>query len=581
MGSDRDEQDATTAIHSPRAPWLKIYPQDIEWDKSFTGISLPTLLDRTIARCPKRVATNFLGKELTYKGIGKLVDRVAAGFQKLGVEKGVNVGLLLPNSPTFIIFYYGILKAGGTVVNFNPLYTAEELVHQVKDSRIQVMVTFDLKTLFDKVEILLEDDVLSRLIVCSFADLLPTIKAAAFRLLKSAQIAPWEGSPIRDKIIPYRSLIDNVDEVKPVKIDPDLDIAVLQYTGGTTGISKGAMLTHANLTINVEQIRLWAPNLTVGEEVTMGILPFFHVFGMTAVMNFSIAIGATMILIPKFELSSGLKTIRKTKPTFMPGVPTLYNALMNAPDLHPDSFSSLKVCISGGAALPLAIKRGFEEISGCALVEGYGLSETSPVLTVNPLNGPNKDGSIGIPLPGTRLSVRSLEDPSQEMPLGETGEITVTGPQVMDGYWQRPKETADAFCCTGEEQYFRTGDVGYMDAEGYTFIVDRIKDIIICSGFNVYPRRIEEAIYAFDPVEEVTVVGIPDDYRGEAPKAYVKLKPGASVTKDELDKFLEPKLSKIEMPSEIEFRDSLPKTMIGKLSKKELRAELRNNARKG
>jgi long-chain acyl-CoA synthetase len=309
----------------------------------------------------------------------------------------------------------------------------------------------------------------------------------------------------------------------------------------------------------------------------MGILPFFHVFGMTVVMNFSVSMGATMILMPRFELNAGLKLIRQTKPTLMPGVPTLYTALMNSPNLKPGDLASLKFCFSGGAPLPLEVKRGFEKVSGCTLVEGYGLSETSPVATANPLIGANKEGSIGIPMPGTRLSLRSLEDPSREVPLGETGEIAINGPQVMKGYWQRPKETADVF--SGD--FFRTGDVGYMDAEGFTFIVDRIKDIIICSGFNVYPRRIEEAIYEFAPVEEVTVLGIPDPYRGEAPKAFVKLREGANVTVEELYKFLEPKLSKIEMPAEIEFRDSLPKTMIGKLSKKELRAELRNNARKG
>lgn len=260
----------------------------------------------------------------------------------------------------------------------------------------------------------------------------------------------------------------------------------------------------------------------------------------------------------------------------MPGVPTLYTALMNAPNLRPGDLASLKFCFSGGAPLPLEVKRGFEKVSGCDLVEGYGLSETAPVATANPLAGPHKEGSIGIPMPGTRLSLRSLEDPAKEVSLGETGEIAISGPQVMKGYWQRPKETADVVV----GNLFRTGDVGYMDAEGFTFIVDRIKDIIICSGFNVYPRRIEEALYEYPDVEEVTVLGIPDEYRGEAPKAYVKLREGAETTKEDLLHFLGPKLSKIEMPAEIEFRDQLPKTMIGKLSKKELRAELRTHGRK-
>lgn len=299
----------------------------------------------------------------------------------------------------------------------------------------------------------------------------------------------------------------------------------------------------------------------------MGILPFFHVFAMTCVLNYSVAIGAKMVLLPRFELGPAIKLMAKNGPTSMPGVPTLYNALMNAPNLPANAVKHLKFCLSGGAPLPLEVKRGFEAVSGCALVEGYGLSETSPILTANIPGGVVVEGSIGIPFPQTVISIRSLEDPNIEVPLGEKGEICAKGPQVMRGYWQAPEATADVF--VGD--FFRTGDVGYMDERGYIFIVDRIKDLIICSGFNVYPRKIEDAIYQNPAVGEVTVIGIPDDYRGEAPKAFVKLKEGASLSTEELMAFLEPKLSKIEMPEEIEFRDELPKTMVGKLSKKELR----------
>jgi long-chain acyl-CoA synthetase len=568
---------ARPASAAPRYPWLKTYPGNIDWSAPLAGRPLPSLLEETAAQFGSRVCTNFLGRETTYGEIQRLVDCVAAGLQQRGVKKGVNVGLLLPNSPTFIIFYYGILKAGGTVVNFNPLYTVEELAGQAKDSRIQLMVTLDLQALFPKVEALLASGALPGAVVCPFAKLLPGVKSVLFRLLKRRDLADWRSSPQAGKITPYEDLTRSDGKPQPVAIDPDNDIAVLQYTGGTTGTPKGAMLTHTNLTVNVEQMARWAPGLVSGEERMMGILPFFHVFAMTTVMNFSIAKAATMILMPRFELAQGLKLIRASKPTVMPGVPTLYTALMNSPQLKPDDLASLKFCISGGAPLPLEVKRGFEKVSGCKLVEGYGLSETAPVATCNPLDGPTKEGSIGIPVPGTRLSLRSLEDPSKEVTLGENGEICIAGPQVMKGYWQRPKETADSFVA----EFFRTGDVGYMDAEGFTFIVDRIKDIIICSGFNVYPRRIEEAIYEHPAVQEVTVLGIPDTYRGEAPKAYVKLREGMSATPGDLLKFLEPKLSKIEMPSEIEFRDELPKTMIGKLSKKELRAELKQgHARK-
>jgi long-chain acyl-CoA synthetase len=368
----------------------------------------------------------------------------------------------------------------------------------------------------------------------------------------------------------FADLIANDGRPTPVALDLMRDVAVLQYTGGTTGTPKGAMLTHANLSANVAMMRAWALNCSEGEERVMGVLPFFHVFGMTTVMNFAISIGAEMVLMPRFEILQALKLINATKPTVMPGVPTLFNAMMLHPKLKKYDLSSLKFCISGGAALPVELKREFEKLSGCKLVEGYGLSETAPVATCNPIMGPVREGSIGLPLPGTILSIRKLDNPAVEAALGESGEICIAGPQVMAGYWMRPEETANAF----EGKFFRTGDVGYMDEEGYTYIVDRIKDIVICSGFNVYPRRIEEAIYEFPAVEEATVLGAPDPYRGETPVAFVKLREGEHATAEEIFAFLEPKLSKIEMPSAIEFRDSLPKTLIGKLSKKELREEL-------
>ena len=562
---------------APRFPWLKTYPPDINWGETFTGRPLPELLRHAAERYPNRACTNFLGKELSYAKVQHLVDCVAAGLQQRGVKKGVNVGLMLPNSPSYVIFYYGVLKAGGTVVNFNPLYTAEELAVQAKDAQLHSMVTLDLKALFPKVEHLIATGIVPQGIICSFAELLPTIKSGLFRLLKGGELSAWKSSPQAGKLIAFKDLTANAGKPEPVDINPEEDLAVLQYTGGTTGTPKGAMLTHANLSINVDQLARWAPILVPGEERIMAILPFFHVFGMTVVMNLAIGNGATMILMPRFELRQGLKLIRSLKPTLMPGVPTLYNALLTSPSLQKGTLASLKFCFSGGAALPVEVKKSFEAASGCTLVEGYGLSETAPVATANPLRGINKAGSIGVPIPATRISIRSLDDPTKELPLGENGEICIAGPQVMKGYWQRPKETADTM--VGE--FFRTGDVGYMDAEGYTFIVDRLKDIIICSGFNVYPRRIEEAIYEFPAVQEVTVLGIPDSYRGEAPKAYVKLREGMEATAADILKFLEPKLSKIEMPAEIEFRDELPKTLIGKLSKKELRAEMKQaNARK-
>jgi len=550
-------------------PWLSHYPRDVDWHQTFKASPLYELLDSAAAKYGSRTATNFLGKTTTYKEIMQATERAAAGLQKLGIKKGSKVGLLLPNCPTFIIYYFAVLKAGGTVVNYNPLYTLDELAFQVKDSETEIMVTLDLKVLFDKVEGLMQAGTLKRSIVASFPSLLPGAKSVLFKLFKAKEMAHPHKSAVAANVVADEEVRSNDGKYQRVDIDPVNDVAVLQYTGGTTGTPKGAMLTHANVGINAQQSKAWATNLQAGGERVLAALPFFHVFAMTAVMNFALSQGAELIIMPRFVLDDAMKLIDKAKPTVMPGVPTMYIAMLNHPKLRGFNMSSLKFCLSGGAPLPVDVKQRFEKLTGCKLVEGYGLSETSPAATCNPLEGPVKEGSIGQPLPATIISLRDLADPSREVPLGEKGEICIKGPQVMKGYWKRPDETASQF--VGE--YLRTGDVGIMDAEGFTFIVDRIKDLIICSGYNVYPRRVEEAIYEHAAVEEVTVIGIKDQYRGEAPKAFVKLKAGVSATEADIRKHLETKLSKIELPAEIEFRDALPKTMIGKLSKKELKAE--------
>ncbi|AHB48893.1 AMP-dependent synthetase [Hyphomicrobium nitrativorans NL23] len=549
--------------------WLRSYPKDVQWTMAAAPRPLFSLIETAAAEHPDRPCANFLGSSLTYREIADLVDRAAAGLQALGVIKGTKVGLFLPNSPTFIVYYFAVLKAGGVVVNYNPLYSLDELTFQVKDSETELMVTLDLKILFEKVERLLTDKVLKGAVVCSFPALLPATKAVLFKLFKSKELARPKASQARDVIRLEAEVLADPDTFTPVPIDPETDIAVLQYTGGTTGTPKGAMLTHANVYLNVEQIVRWAPALVQGQEKVLAVLPFFHVFAMTVVLNLGVRIAAEQILMPRFTLSDALDLITKHRPTLMPGVPTLFNAILNHPNIKSYDLTSLKFCISGGAALPLEIKERFEAVTRCALVEGYGLSETSPVVTCNPLDGPVKSGSIGLPLPGTIVSLRDLTDPTREVPQGERGEVCVAGPQVMKGYWNRPQDTQDQF--VGE--FVRTGDVGVMDKDGFFFIVDRIKDLIICSGYNVYPRRVEEALYEHAAVEEVIVVGIADKYRGEAPKAFVKLKDGEEATKAILMKHLEAKLSKIEMPADIEFRDTLPRTMIGKLSKKELKAE--------
>jgi len=549
--------------------WLASYPQDVKWDATFEPVVLVDLLERAAASFPGNVCTDFFGRCLTYKEVRDKVDAVAASLQSAGLKKGAKVGLFLPNSPTYLIYYYAVLKAGGVVVNYNPLYTVDELSFQIIDSETELLVTLDLHVLMEKVEGLLAQGVLSRAIVCSFPALLPGTKSALFKLFRAKELARPKASEFADRLITEEEFLDRDAVWQPVEIDPHEDLAVLQYTGGTTGTPKGVMLTHANVSINAQQVAAWAPHLVDGEERVMGILPFFHVFAMTVVVNFAVVKAARILIMPKFVLNDALKLIHTKKPTTMPAVPTLFNAIMHHPRISSFDLSSLKLCISGGAPLPIEVKERFEKLTGCQVVEGYGLSEAAPVVTCNVSNGLVRSGSIGLPFPATIVSLRDLDDPTREVPLGEKGEICVKGPQVMGGYWRRPDATAEVFV----DGFLRTGDVARMDEDGMIYIEDRIKDLIICSGYNVYPRQVEEAIYTHAAVEEVTVIGIPDDYRGEAPKAFVKLVEGAQLSGAELLEHLKTKLSKIELPAEIEFRDALPKTMIGKLSKKELKAE--------
>ena len=548
-------------------PWLSNYPEGIDWNANIERRPLYETLEHTAKRCRDNTAIDFLDYCLSYGELLKQVNRMAKGLQLMGVTQGARVGLCLPNTPYSVICYYGALRAGATVVNYNPLYVERELAFQIDDSNTEIMITMDLEVLYPKVAAMLSrTESLKKIIVCPMAAILPKIKSILFRLLKRKEIANIEPS---EAIVHFQDLLDNDGDPSLVNVDLDNDIAVLQYTGGTTGRPKGAMLTQGNLSANVSQMLLWYVDLNPGEEKVLGILPFFHVFAMTAVMNFAVAAGAQMILLPRYELSQTLATINKKKPTIFPAVPTIYAAINQSPDLPKYDLSAVRYCISGGAPLPLEVKETFERLTGCRLVEGYGLSETAPVATCNAMQDINKPGSIGQVVPGTEISIHDLEAPNDVVPTGERGEVWIKGPQVMKGYLNRPQETADSL----REGWFRTGDVGYMDEDGHFFLVDRLKDLILCSGYNVYPRMVEEAIYLHPAVAEVTVIGIDDDYRGQSPKAFVKLKEGEKITEDEMKTFLADKLSKIEMPSQIEFRLELPKTIIGKLSKKELVAE--------
>ncbi len=525
------------------------------------------LLEDSVRRFGDRPALNFFGRRTSYKKLARQVDAAAAGLQSLGAGPGMNIGICLPNTPYSVIIYFAILKTGATVANLNPLYTAHELSTQIKEADISIMVTIDVAVVLEKFIGLRAKGLLKAVIVCPMAAAMPMPIGVYYRLAKAKDIAPL---PADAAFIPFDDLLDHGAAPKPVSIDPVLDIAVLQFTGGTTGTPKGAMLTHGNIVANVRQVLAMASDFDPGQERILGVLPLFHVFAMTAVMNLGLAIGAELLLIPKPEPKIIIQTIMRRRPTVLPGVPTLYTSISNTAEAAGiTDMSFIKFCISGGAPIPAEVISRFERISHCHIVEGYGLSETSPVVALNP-PAHTKLGSVGLAVPGTRLEIRDPEDPSRLMAQGERGEICVAGPQVMRGYYNRPAETADVTAPGGA---LRTGDIGYLDEDGYLFIVDRIKDLIICGGYNVYPRVIEEAAYEHQAVQDAIAIGIPDPYRGQAPKLFVTLRAGETTTPAELMTYLAGRLNKIEMPKLIEIRETLPKTMVGKLSKKELVAE--------
>lgn len=549
-------------------PWLQNYPEGINWDMEIEPRPVFTMLDGTVSRFSNRPAFDFMGKVYSWGEIETLADRMAKGLQRHGVKKGDRVGLFLPNCPYFLISYYAVLKAGGTVVNFNPLYAERELKHQIEDSGTRIMITADLAMLYGKMKAMIDQTCLEKFIVCSFTDILPFPKNILFRVFKRKELAR---TVYPDPAITwFHELTAHGGKPEPVEIDPENDVAVLQYTGGTTGVPKGAMLTHYNVYANTVQSLAWFPDFREGQDRMLGVLPFFHVFAMTAVMNFSVLAGLQIVALPRFDLKQTLKTIQRTKPHFFPAVPAIYAAINNAKDLKSYDISSLRYCISGGAPLPVEVKKTFEKNTGCVVIEGYGLTESSPVACANPLKGNNIAGSIGLPLPRTIIEIINPEDKTTPMKIGERGELCIRGPQVMKGYWRKEADTADVL----KNGRLHTGDIAIIDDKGYVYIVDRIKDMIITNGYNVYPRNVEEAIYQHEAIEECIVAGLPDESRGESVKAWVKLKTGKSLTESELKKFLQDKLSRMEIPREIEFRTKpLPKTMIGKLSRKDIVAE--------
>ncbi len=526
--------------------------------------TLGDMLQSSVLRFGNRPAMDFLGRRWTYRQLGALVDRATRGFQDMGVGPGVAVGLCLPNSPYYVVCFFAVLAAGGTVVNYNPLYVERELTQQIRDSGTTIMVVMNLEQLYRRVANVAADTGLRRLVVCPMTGILPTPKAALFRLLKRREVAAVPRDGVH---VPFADLVRGSLAPTPVAVDPGA-LAVLQYTGGTTGVPKGAMLTHANLVANASQVRRHWGGARAGQERVLAVLPFFHVFAMTAVLNCGIGMGAEIAMLPRFELKAMLAVIKRRRITIMHAVPTVYTAINAAAQSRRLDLGSLAFSVSGGAPLPPEVHSRFVALTGCKLVEGYGLTEASPVVTCNPPGGLNKHGSAGLPVADTAIEVR---DPLSGAlcPAGERGEVCVRGPQVMAGYWNRPDDTAAVFA----DGALRTGDIGYLDEDGYLFLVDRIKDVILCGGYNVYPRVLEDALYEHPAVLEATVIGVPDDYRGQVPKAFVVLRPGTSATPAELREHLSRCVSKIEMPRDVVIRQSLPKTMVGKLSKKELLAE--------
>lgn len=543
--------------------WLKNYPEGIKNHIEYPDISVYELLSRAAEKYPNQTATIFMGAKLTFMELREQADRVAAALAKMGVKKGDRVAVMLPNCPQYVITYYAVLRLGAIVVQTNPMYVERELLHQLKDSGAETIIFLDL--VCQRVLNVKDESSLKNLIVTSIKDYLPfplNILYSISNKLKGEAVK----IPSSKGIVQFKKLLQASPNPPDVKINPDDDVALLQYTGGTTGISKGAMLTHKNVVANVMQVREWVPNSKEGQESILGALPFFHVYGMTVAMNLAVCLCSTLILIPRFEINNVLKTINKYRPTLFPGAPTMYVAVISHPEVGKYDISSITACISGSAPLPVEVQQKFEKMTGGSLVEGYGLTEASPVTHCNPLYGKRKTGSIGLPLANTECKIFDLETGERELPIGEVGELCVRGPQVMKGYWNMPEETEK----TLRNGWLHTGDVARMDEDGYTYIVDRKKDVVIAGGFNIYPREVEEVLYEHPKVMEAAVAGVPDPYRGETLKAYIVLKSGETCSENEIVEFCRERLARYKVPKVVEFRQELPKTIVGKVLRRVL-----------
>jgi long-chain acyl-CoA synthetase len=546
--------------------WHHDYDIGVPTSLKYPKIPVFKLLENTSKKYPLRDAIVFIGKRIKYSELLELTDRFASSLINLGIKKGDRVALYLPNTPHMIIAFYGSLKAGAIAVCTNPLYTERELEYQLIDSGADCIVTLNLKPILSRVKALKDKIPIKHIIVGSICDFLPFPRNLLYPIVKKGEL----------EAIPYlkgyhrfsRLLKDNYQTVQ-ADVQPD-DIALLQYTGGTTGISKGAALTHSNLVSNALQFRSWGNEVFIdGNETILTVLPCFHIYALTICMNLGVMIGGTILLLSRFNATEVLEAIRKYSPTIFPAVPTIYTAIANHPDARNYEVDSIKLCLSGGAPLPHEVLDKFEKATGLKIIEAYGLSEASPATHVNPFTGRREIGTVGLPLPDTDAKVVDLESGEKELAIGERGELIVKGPQVMKGYWNRPDETSH----TLRNGWLFTGDIATMNQNGYFSIVDRKKEMIISGGYNVYPREVEDVLYEHPKILEAAVIGVPDSYKGERIKAFTVLKSGEEATESEIIVFCKERLAPFKVPKVVEFRDSLPKSNVGKVLRRVLREE--------
>ena len=540
-------------------PWLKFYEEGVPQHIDYPRIPLYQVLEDTAKDFPDLDGVIFQGKGIPYGDLAGWARNLASGLHQMGIKKGQRVAIMLPSCPQYIVAYYAILRLGGVVVNVNPMYVERELEFQLGDAGAETVVAA--RDLFPRLEAVKEKIPLKNMIL---TDLDEHVRGEGGR---------EQGARGRQGVLEYAELLNKGRSQDPpvVSVDPD-EVALLQYTGGTTGFSKGAMLTHYNLVSDVVQCVSWNVGAERGKERMLAVLPFFHVYGMTVTMNEAIYLAATIILLPRFQVDDCLEAINLYQPTRFPGVPTMYIAIINHPKVKEYNISSIKVCSSGSAPMPVEALKRFEELTGGKISEGYGLTEASPVTHANPFSGKRKIGSIGLPRPDTDAKIVDLETGERDLPPGKEGELCIRGPQVMKGYWNRPEDTVKSL----RDGWLHTGDIARMDEEGYFYIVDRKKDMIICGGYNVYPREVEEALYLNPKILEASVLGVPDPYRGETVKAFVVLKPGQKATAEEIIEFCRQNLARFKVPTLIEFRKELPKSHVGKVLKKILREEERS-----